>query len=384
MPSSGFFDQPFANAGTLTTVPDLTQGSGSVSYQQGYGVLYSTAVADGGFDFPRAQHNQILNDITTAIQAIQNTGVPPYFTYISSNGGYAQFARVLYSDGHVYQSLVAANTTTPANDGINWTISDTSFQRIKLSANTSFYVSTSGNDSHAGTSGSPWLTLQHAWDTICLNYDLNGFNAIIQGITGQTFTTGLNAGNSTVGGKIIIDLATSEISTTSASALSFNTLYGVIDCQVQNLKVATTSSGIGIVAENNATVTLGAGIVFGNCADGHIASIGLGNVQSIGQSYAIDGQAPFHWFSQFSSFMYMINNTLTITTTPNFSTAFAVCDEAEIICSGNTFTGSATGSRYAARNNGVINTSGSGATYLPGNSGGTGTNSGTSPYGLYV
>lgn len=71
--------------------------------------------------------------------------------------------------------------------------------------------------------------------------------------------------------------------------------------------------------------------------------------------------------------------------TPAFSTAFAQCEMlGYILCANTTFSGSATGSRYAVSNGGVINSNGGGTSLLPGSSAGTGTNFGASPYGLYV
>lgn len=52
--------------------------------------------------------------------------------------------------------------------------------REVLAANVDFYVSTTGSDSNPGTSGSPWATLQHAFDWIAANIDMGAFNVIVQ------------------------------------------------------------------------------------------------------------------------------------------------------------------------------------------------------------
>jgi hypothetical protein len=60
---------------------------------------------------------------------------------------------------------------------------------------------------------------------------------------------------------------------------------------------------------------------------------------------------------------------LTLTSTPAFSGAFAEATRAAvIICTGNTYTGAATGKRYDASVNGVLVI---GADVLPGNVAGT-------------
>ena len=115
MPISGYFDIPFAVGGDLTPIPDPAQISGAVSYEQGFPILYSTPVGSGGLDFPRAQFNQLMNDVTTAIQ-LQQQGLPAPFITSTMNGGspysYPAYASVI-SDGVGYISLMASNTDVP-------------------------------------------------------------------------------------------------------------------------------------------------------------------------------------------------------------------------------------------------------------------------------
>lgn len=66
------------------------------------------------------------------------------------------------------------------------------------------------------------------------------------------------------------------------------------------------------------------------------------------------------------------SRTITLTGTPAFSTAFAQADQVgNILMNGDTFTGSATGKRYNAVMNGVIQTGAGGANALPGSVAGT-------------
>lgn len=122
MPINNYIDTVFAEAGDLTPVPDAVQGDGSVSYDQGYGIKYSTPVGSGGLDFPRAQLNQLLNDITTVLQQYQQHGTPPFITS-TMNGGtpysYSQYDRAL-TGGVAYQSLINGNTDTPPTS--NWAV----------------------------------------------------------------------------------------------------------------------------------------------------------------------------------------------------------------------------------------------------------------------
>lgn len=126
MPNSLYFDTTFAENGDLVAVPDGTQSDGSVSYNQGYGIAYSTPVASGGYNFPRGQHNQILNDVTNAIQLMQQNGCFSFITTAMNNGtpySYKLGASCLYDAGggaQVWVSSAASNTTTPGAVGAHW------------------------------------------------------------------------------------------------------------------------------------------------------------------------------------------------------------------------------------------------------------------------
>lgn len=118
-----FFRIPFATAGDKTSVPDATDPSGYVSYQQGYGPDYQLINTNpASKNIERAKMNDILYGITTAIGEIQASGVPDFIT-TALNGGtaysYAKESLVRWTDGYIYRSKVAANTSTPA-DTTKW------------------------------------------------------------------------------------------------------------------------------------------------------------------------------------------------------------------------------------------------------------------------
>lgn len=117
-----FFRLPFATTGDKTPVPDPVDSNGNVSYSQGYGFDYQRQKTDpAAKNIDRAQNNQILFDITTAIAELQSQGVPDFITS-ALNGGtaysYAVNALVRYS-GDIYVSLSAANTAAPT-DATKW------------------------------------------------------------------------------------------------------------------------------------------------------------------------------------------------------------------------------------------------------------------------
>ncbi|OWK42208.1 tail fiber protein [Fimbriiglobus ruber] len=120
MPINGYFDTVFAVSGDKVAVPDPVQGGGTVSYNQGYPIGYSTPVGSGGILITRASMNQLFYDITSALQQYQQVGTPPFIT-TTMNGGtpysYSKYDRVM-SGGIAYQSLSNSNTDTPPS--ANW------------------------------------------------------------------------------------------------------------------------------------------------------------------------------------------------------------------------------------------------------------------------
>lgn len=124
-----FFVFPFAEDGDKTAIPDDTQISGSVSYEQGFGLDYQKNLLTDpqAKPFPRAQFNQLMYDMTDAIRQYQTHGVPDFITS-AENGGvpypYDIWALVRYDAGsgvQLYQSLEDNNTALPS-DTTKWRI----------------------------------------------------------------------------------------------------------------------------------------------------------------------------------------------------------------------------------------------------------------------
>lgn len=381
-PSGGYFDIPFAENGDLNPIPDPTQPGGTVSYNQGFPVGYSTPVASGGLLVPRTAFNQVLNDITTAIQAIQQTGVPPYFAYISSNGGYVKYARVLYSDGHVYQSLKNSNVATPANDGVNWTLFDASAQRIKLTGDITYYVATTGNDSNPGTSGSPWLTIQHAIDYLTQNIDLAGFTATVSVADGTYSGTVVISHPFTGSGTVLLrgNTVTPANCIISTSTFCISVLNGTLN--IGGFKLVS-GAGTSLSLASGTRAIIAASMDFGAASGGGSGHIycAQGSTLNIQSGYNITGSASFHILCEVGGQVFNSgSNAFAVSGTPAFSTAFAstsTCGNISMV--GATYTGIATGQRYICALNGVINTNSGGANFFPGNAPGS-----TATGGQYV
>ncbi len=125
------FIKPFATAGDREKVPNDTQATGDVSYEQGYGYDYQRDQATDPLAKPieRNKHNALLHDITEALQQYQMFGIPEWITE-PDNGGkaypYAKRTRVRYQANkaapwEVYESLVDNNTAVPS-DTTKWAI----------------------------------------------------------------------------------------------------------------------------------------------------------------------------------------------------------------------------------------------------------------------
>lgn len=255
-------------------------------------------------------------------------------------------------------------------------------ERIKLTANTTFYVATTGNDSTGTglTIGSPWLTVQHAINVLLANYDLGGFTATIQ-VADGTYTGGVVVSTQFTGGGSVVlqgNIGTPGnciISTTSADCIQ--TTGGGVTLSVIGFKFATTTTGNCLRALYGSQINVTGAVQFGACAGIHCYALDGGRI-SITANYTINGGAQYHWVSEACSTLVAANLTITTSGTPAFSSAFALArSAANVQVQSNTFSGTgATGPRYSVDTAGVIQTNGAGATYLPGNAGGVATTPG--------
>jgi len=123
-----YFLFPWAVNGDLQTggIPNPLNTSGYVSYQQGFTFDYQRNLSTDAQakSIQRTTINSVLNDVTVAMQQLQQSGAPDWIS-ATANGGtafaYDQGALVRYSSGGVapfaiYANLVQGNTATPGAD----------------------------------------------------------------------------------------------------------------------------------------------------------------------------------------------------------------------------------------------------------------------------
>lgn len=254
--------------------------------------------------------------------------------------------------------------------------------RVKLQANLTLFIDSAlGNDSNtclAAGSGAACQTFAHAASIALTNYDTQGFNITIQAAASQTWTNLSFKGGLVGGGAFVFDggggTVTGNVSggaallveLTSAGSLG-NTFF-----EFQNGTITCTSGSAGLQVGGGLVIT-GASVTFGSCTSGVqiFADSNASRFLAL-SNYTISGGAAYHYFAIGGGLVDVNNSGLTITIsgTPAFSTCFAGASYAYVIGYA-TYSGAATGVRYCASLNGVIDTNGGGATHFPGGSAGT-------------
>lgn len=123
--------QPFANGGLHADIPNDATGTNRASFQEGWGEITSTPIADGGVPPNRLDFNG-LGYIATAFGfALQQGKFWTFDTNVANAiGGYPRGAVLWVVDAsgmplYMVQSLIANNTgnfvSTPSLiDGVNW------------------------------------------------------------------------------------------------------------------------------------------------------------------------------------------------------------------------------------------------------------------------
>lgn len=242
--------------------------------------------------------------------------------------------------------------------------------REKLTAARTYYVRTDGSDSNDGlsnSSGGAFATIQKAWDVLA-TLDGGGFAATIA-VADGTYTTPFNPKKIPVGFAEVVVVGNTV--TPSLCHLSTSGSCVVVEPGVsltmRGLKFS--SAGDSLVRANFGAFCALSDIELGAAtANNQITSIG-GNI-SVSGAVRITGSSPACVVCQNGGYVGF-NSAFTLVGTPAYGTFAIVRDASQIVLFGTSFTGSATGVRYSAQLNGIINTYGSGESFLPGNAAGT-------------
>lgn len=308
---------------------------------------------------------QIRNNDATALLAIS---AGPGATILGEIGGW------LY--------LGPSQNATVMSDGANYVVVNKP-TRTKLGANTTMYVSTAGNDANAGhTSAASWRNMQRAWTMIQGNFDLNGYVVTVQVANGSYSASGapvLSVSGIIPGQRGPANVVFQGNTGTASACLLTNSgtqsgvlqAYGGAQVTFQGFQI-TSSLGSAIDVSGSGTIVNYGYINFGACTWHVVTNTASLVVQT--NDCNIIGPATQHWNIANSSTFAPRPGVKISMSAAAFSGSFVAVTGAnwsEDGANAVTFIGSATGQRYSATLNGVINTQGSGASYFPGSSAGS-------------
>jgi hypothetical protein len=257
--------------------------------------------------------------------------------------------------------------------------------RDKLTANRTYYVRTDGSNSNNGladSAGGAWLTWDYAVDFVVANLDLAGYTCTIQcgGSGSRTFSNATVSLNPWTGGgtlQLLGNTTTPSEVTWDGTGTKLTATLGIGTLEVKGFTIAS-SNGYGLNINGAAGRVNVDAIVWGTCNNAHITMFG-GLLKEY--TTTITGNATHHINLSGPTVYYEHVSTLTISGTPAFSGAYAKVEFGAVSndYGGYTSASSATGVRYDVSANGILNTYGSGATYLPGSTAGS-----TATQGQYI
>ena len=247
------------------------------------------------------------------------------------------------------------------------------YVRQQARANVTLYVATTGSDANDGlTVGTPFLTLQKAWNVLS-TMDLGVFTGTIQ-VANGTYTTGILAASAPVGGTGITILGnaatpTSVVVSTAADGFYFS-CNASCAITIKGFSIGTSgASKAGVRVDGHATIIATyiscAGMSGGGSA-GFYHAEGAGAKIFVSTWQSIMGNIPCYVCATGGAITFYAI-TVAIAAGVAVSWGFAVSTYVGgILISGVTFSGTATGPRYRVAMNSFILTSSSDPAYLPG------------------
>jgi hypothetical protein len=240
----------------------------------------------------------------------------------------------------------------------SWTVAG----REVLTANRTYYASTTGSTSNDGlTVGNP-TTLAYAISTILPRLDCNGFIPTLQ-LADGTYSlgaTGLTL-KGVFGDRVIIQGNTSNssavvITSTDANG-TINAYTNAFQCiyDFQYIRFTNTGNGHGINCQNANGVSYGNCVFAGFGTGWALLVANFGRVDNVSRPSTIIGSMSGFAFGFSSGSFTFASATLTASSTPVWGNAcIAITSLASANLFGATFSGSATGKRANVTSNAVI------------------------------
>lgn len=255
--------------------------------------------------------------------------------------------------------------------------------RELLSANRTYYVSTTGNDSNTGlTVGAPFLTPQKAMDVVANSIDNGGYDVTVQLADGvyanyiilKTFVgSGSVIFNGNAASNVNVTLAGSGNGIHTIDGTSGGVGYPIFGkFTFQNMYLRASNAHVCYVTGHGTCVKFGTGVYFHTvtAAFGHLIAQFGGQITVTGPIYIAAGCALFAYAAN-RGVIRMDSANITLINTPQFTGAFVYADSIGLIYAPSiAWTGSGLGPRYNVSSGAVINSGGAGANYFPGNQAG--------------
>lgn len=247
--------------------------------------------------------------------------------------------------------------------------------RTLLTANLNLYVATTGSDANDGlTAGAPFLTIQKALNVASQDYDLQGFDIIIN-IADGSYAENLSLKTTTGGGKVkftgnVTTPANVILAPASGTAVSV-ALGDVRDATVysfEGMKFAP-ASGTNVFFIHATTVEI-ENVDFAGVGAGHHAVVEHGAIFVIKGDYTVSGGANAHLWARYGG---MVQFSGAVTVTFSGSPAWGVMGWYSawggifIAEPSITNSGTVTGKKYQVEYNGVLN----GSSKAPGSTAGS-------------
>jgi hypothetical protein len=274
-----------------------------------------------------------------------------------------------------------------AGQRIPGTIKGIRGDRIFATSDLIIYVRPDGNDLNYGTantSAGAFLTIQAAIDHLYKNYDLKGYQAIVQLANGtydeiavelKTPVGAATAGTTTAGGGGGCRLIGDE---TTPGNVTINAEIYALGSGTQWFCSGFSFTCTGGAAANpycvyghaEGWVRLGKVIFAGTPVSSHWAA-DFGGTVEFQEDYSVTANASFHGICQLNGKVLSFGTTAahgTRTYTGGFT---IICSVSSMVVWGTAFTGPVTAARYSVTKVSTISVGGNGPNFLPGNSAGT-------------
>lgn len=248
--------------------------------------------------------------------------------------------------------------------------------RDVLSASRAYYVRSDGNNGNDGlsnTAGGAFLTVQRAIDIVYGNLDLNGFDVSIN-IADGTYSSfritspQVGAGRVTTRGNLVTP------TNVTISGANTDAIYGEgagARMSLAGLRLTATGSGSGIFTRNACVFDIVGAMEYAACGGAHQFAMTSGVISNIsGGNCVVSGGASSHTYTGKFGAIFIGGITMNSQGIA-YGSAFAnVTEKSFQQIWANTYTGTATGLRFAISGLSMLQTYGTSTTALPGNAAG--------------